>query len=323
MGNAILFVTRCAKLPPQHATERTDPNSLDRVFHIISQYFDALPLITQGPAGTRQEKVLNFVHGLDNVGQQLIGRDGELYLQDATRPFTAKENEVCKSFATTVLKSIPRSKVDLYNPVVKPIKGAQTLRHTDAFRGGHYNSLLFLEKPHGSALVMRTDISFRTSVVELNGKLFIPLGYLPQDYITFIGLRGEGPKIDKFLFDGTAADAVRVVGDISDRVVVASSEDSLLVMPRGAGPGSKSYPVSFQEFLEEALRNPPARGEDDHRVYMGEVGVWSFFQGWRYIHWYEGNPNVRRIHVCNRTVDRNPQSDVDLDDPTTFVDCRS
>ena len=61
-------------------------------------------------------------------------------------------------------------------------------------------------------------------------------------------------------------------------------------------------------------------GEVHQRV--GEAGVWCGFEGWRFLHWFEGNPDARRIHLVNRAMDRPDGSVIDLEDTDSFIDMR-
>jgi len=117
----------------------------------------------------RQEAILNFRANSPDAGQQLLGYNGQLLLKDGVGVVSPEVQANCKEFVRIVCRTLNAAEIGWYRPLVKPVKGALTRRHTDVFRGNHRNAVFFLELQSDSGMVIRTDIQFRTSVVQLDG----------------------------------------------------------------------------------------------------------------------------------------------------------
>ena len=91
-------------------------------------------------------------------------------------------------------------------------------------------------------------------------------------------------------------------------------------MPRNGRVDAPLVPVAFGDMIAEARRQPlPATGCLTERC--GEPGSWAGFEGWRFLHWFEGNPDARRIHLVNRAIDRPEGSDLNMQSPDAdYVD---
>ena len=284
--------------------------------------FDEVALVHSG--NDRQEAILNFGTSADS-GQQLLGYRGQLYLQ--ADGVTQEQLEASREFVTVVFRSLHTAGIKWHHPVVKPIKGALTRRHTDVFRGNTTNDCLFLEIVADSGVVFRKDIQFRTSVVTVDGTEFIPFAYWPEekedeDVVTLIGRKQDGGTgVDVYVFNHDVMDRFVPVGELTDHIVVSKQEDELWAMPRDGRAEAPLVLVTFDAMVEEARRHPlPNTGLQTERV--GEAGVWCGFEGWRFLHWFEGNPDARRIHLVNRAMDRPDGSVIDLEDTDSFIDMR-
>eukprot|EP00419_Tripos_fusus_P033864 CAMPEP_0172768868 /NCGR_PEP_ID=MMETSP1074-20121228/185536_1 /TAXON_ID=2916 /ORGANISM="Ceratium fusus, Strain PA161109" /LENGTH=322 /DNA_ID=CAMNT_0013604335 /DNA_START=38 /DNA_END=1003 /DNA_ORIENTATION=- len=212
-------------------------------------------------------------------------------------------------FCAAMIASLEAAGLPLVNPGIKPLMGARTRPHTDKFRGPHPNAVLFLDP--GASLVLRTDVQFHTSVVEYRGRFYIPQAFLPDgdspsgNRIHMISqaamAAGAGlPALVMDLFDANVLDELTPVGELE--IIVAGIDDDLqkLLISSHGSPYSLR-PADFEEMVEQARRHPlQLTGPTYQR--LQSVGRWEAFEGWRFMHYFEGDPRVRRVYLMNRAL---------------------
>jgi len=291
---------------------------------VMCAMFDTLPLnksysaqLKTSSGYSHQKHILNFT-----------SRGGQLLLD--ARP---KRRTPAPEFLRAVVASLDEDAASLlqHNAAVKPLRGANTRPHTDRFRGGAPNACMFLDK--GASLVLRKDVQFRTTVVQLHSQYYVPLSYTPaEDGKDCILLLGRAPKgkgdVERFLFDGEVLDELKTVGEL-DCIVVGSVDGHATVLPKydpdnNSGEQQCSI-VPFDDLVKQAHLHatPLPTGKPTFEHVSKETGKgdsWVTFEGWRFLHFLEGDPNARRVHIVNRA--REPVDGLDFLNPN-FTDCRT
>jgi hypothetical protein len=190
---------------------------------------------------------------------------------------------------------------------VASIKGARTRCHTDSFGGLTENYVTF--HGTGAGLVVHRFPSFRTSVVLLRGRPYIPMAYSERTGLKMYSLHAS--NAEKFLFPADAVDELQPFGNIP-YVVAGIKKGKLQVVATNEGPKRYESCADFQQIsvkeayklasLAKNLVTKNRKGKHSSYKIQGKMGKWSKFEAWRYRHEFYGDPFVCRTHVYFRLV---------------------
>jgi hypothetical protein len=337
---------------PQEMSKRKAISKL--AIERLSSLFSKLPLrrlplksigVTDEDHGSHH-KVLNFV--TNNFQGEVIG----------DLVFGHHENRHCcsfdsSSFGLTSLtrnnpsvlhftKAVVMSLCDVRIPHhfghlrINTIRGARTTPHTDNMRGPTVNLVCFhsaTDTVVDARMMVRCWPEFRTSVVELNGDLFIPflhtecedslvmigpgrgnVSHLTQD----LGKHSKAASVKKkgsatfFEFRSSVVELLRPHGGLNF-AVLGLSDGCLQTTPflspfDPSGESCKSPTHAMNIPWEEAVKfasahkHLPSRKNAMTRQVGNVANTWLQFYGWRFIHWFEGDPMVPRTHGFFRFV---------------------
>ena len=190
---------------------------------------------------------------------------------------------------------------------VNLVAGAKTSPHTDTMRGATPNFFM-VEAPEDDntvpfCLQVRKFPNFKTSVVLLEGKLFIPHKQ-KRSHLILIGFKNDNPHY--YVYPTETIEKVEPYGDIDGHIVVGIKEKKLQLM-------SDRYEVhettkdmrllTMEQVIEIAKRNPAIKPKPLFS-YHSEPEVWHSFVGWKHSHnLLKGSDyRKRRIHVFYRPV---------------------
>mmetsp|Transcript_27356 Transcript_27356/g.89327 ORF Transcript_27356/g.89327 Transcript_27356/m.89327 type:complete len:259 (+) Transcript_27356:2-778(+) len=221
-------------------------------------------------------------------------------------------------------------------PRIEALVGARTLPHTDGFRGFLPNWVRYLDE--GARLLVRVDIHFRRSIVCIGDEYLIPLKCEAAGYVLFIRFarqpagdaagsssssssRRGGDTQRAFRFKTTLSTLthIRTVGLLRSCAVLGVNTGAVVVMPISSTISSSAQAptATFQDLLSEALSNPPVFGPCV--VPVGRTDRWMAFDGARHLHYHDGDPSSRRIHVSNHTLEQQMGcSNVNADECTYY-----
>ena len=197
--------------------------------------------------------------------------------------------------------------------------GASTISHTDAFRGYTPNFFYLPDQPNKNygALVYDVYPVFKSSVVSINGKYFIPQGVSEaSNELKCIGLHPKSKKITYFIFPWTHIDACDPVGNLSFGVVgFKTTSNSLQVIHKDKPAKLFESPLKFDEVtwetvLSDALdpKNRVLERPRNRQKILSDRNAWHKFNAWQYRHWWSEDPALIRIHAFFRTVRQVPTS---------------
>ena len=196
---------------------------------------------------------------------------------------------------------------------IEAVCGAQTIPHLDSMRGPTVNLVNFHQG--GGCIVIRTFPQFKTSVVTLDGEQYIPFDYsLTRNYLVLIGLPNRKCQQElsknvqsKAIFHVKPActiEALKPHGCLKC-AVVGLKEGLLQTIPlhSAADPAAHhcssskmTYLLPFSSAVHHS-RQHMSECQPLIREVTAEPGRWSAFYGWRYLHWFKGNPMCMRSHV--------------------------
>ena len=243
------------------------------------------------------------------------------------------------SFCKTVVQSM--CALHLPHPIgfirINPIRGAMTTPHTDNMRGPTVNLVNFHSESSDTVdarMMVKTWPEFRTSVVSFGGDLCIPFqhtevedeliltgpgksteSHLPQDCV--------GKKIKSaargwatyFKFPAKVLGCLKPFGRLNF-AVLGTCQGKLQTIPflnalDSAGTSFASPKAATKISFEDAImcasvnRHQPECSNIKALEIGNKANVWHQFYGWRFIHWFEGDPMVPRTHVFFRFVREN------------------
>ena len=202
---------------------------------------------------------------------------------------------------------------------IKTMSGNSTTGHTDGFRGTTMN--MFIPHDEGGSLMVRPWPEFKTSVVLLDGELYIPFElHIGHDELRMIGLddrKEMDGKATYHVFHASDLNRLQPCGKLKH--AVAGTDHGLVQvvpflnkkrteeMTRSTGAMKR---IRLRYLFDNAKKNPHEEGfvaKMKNTTYrLGKVPhKWYFFYGWRYIHWWEGDPSVRRTHGFFRLIEEN------------------
>ena len=200
---------------------------------------------------------------------------------------------------------------------VNVLYGANTLAHTDSYRGNTPNFAYIVDNPHGKPGWLCYDKfpRFKVSVVKMNGQYYIPHGYSQaSDEVRCIGSDPKDPtKPIYYVFESSAIDSMEPVGNLPYGVVGWKANGDIQVVPEYEGVCLYQKPLTFltwkwKQVIEEALANPVANKPRKRIVKLDATGKWMEFRAYIYRHWWCGNPMVLRYHAFFRTIREVPTS---------------
>lgn len=277
-----------------------------------------------------QEKVGEFVFGHYENRHSTMRKKSLFGLTKTT-----VENQVFQEFAKEVIQSL--CDVDLPHRFgyarLNTIRGARTTAHTDNMRGPTVNLVNFHSESDGpvdARIMVKCWPEFRTSVVQLSGNLYIPFEYTEaENSLVMIGagfgsvshnpedmVRSCKRKFNKvgsatfFEFPSSALDDLQPFGSLNN-VVVGIKNGYLQSVPflnafdpsgESFGSPSQSMNVLWCDAVKYASVNRHLTTKKQEKpVQVGNIpNKWHMFYGWRFIHWFEGDPMVSRTHVFFR-----------------------
>jgi len=186
---------------------------------------------------------------------------------------------------------------------------AAVTKHTDDnTRGSQPNAMLCLEE--GGEMTEDQSVNFRCSLMLYHDRYILPVALGPSKW-RFVAWDNAGvasiteePEADFWLAlqkrQLTTIGLLQVcMVELSGGVVrtcplVDLDDPATHQLPASAAELS---PLSLEEALSQAQSHPWVPQPNPIRKVRCEPKKWYVFFGWRYIHWYSGNPAVRRIHA--------------------------
>ena len=195
------------------------------------------------------------------------------------------------------------------------IYGAQTLAHTDSFKGNCPNFLYIVGNPNepAGALVYDKFPRFKSSIVKIRGHYFIPHSYSEgSNEFKCIGEDPSRPNKPIFyIFHKDAMDSAEPVGDLDFGVVGWLKSGKIQVIPDYEDACLYTKPLNFLTFqwkqvVEFALQKPVLKKPHHRLVTLDKTNTWHQFNAFTYRHWWIGNHlTLSRYHVFFRTIREN------------------
>ena len=201
---------------------------------------------------------------------------------------------------------------------VNYIRGASTLSHTDSYKGNTTN-FMFIAKEEGVEpgwLCYETWPVFKTSVVKLFGRLFVPHSYSEAcNECKCIGLapNGKGPMY--YVFPASVTDLMEPHGKLDYGVVGWTVNGYIQLVPEYEGVCLCTAPLNFYGLKWDQLMENAS--EKKNRVYkkphirtvrLDKVNQWMEFRAYSFRYWWVGNPMTLRCHAFFRIFRQNPTS---------------
>ena len=226
------------------------------------------------------------------------------------------------------LKAIKRAIHPLVHETLQPVIddtmrltilcGAQTKPHTDSFRGNTPNMMFIRGTKESKACpgYLAYDLfpKFKTSVVLLDGKLYVPHGYsYMSNEIRCIGTHPKDPtKPFYYTFHKAALDHMMPYGDLNYAIVGWTKDKGVDMVNDEGEVCIYRAPLTFNtlswtQVLEDAKANP-VRKPKKRIICLQEENKWHQFPAYKYRHWWVGNPLVVRYHVFFRSIRQTPVS---------------
>lgn len=194
--------------------------------------------------------------------------------------------------------------------------GAQTLAHTDSFRGNTPNGL-YIVKQQGidpGYLCYDPFPKFKYSLVKLWGKLYIPHSFSQAS--NECRCIGEHPYIPNkpyyYVFPASVIDAMEPYGDFDLGVLGWTADGRLQYVPGYEDVCVYTAPMTFQHTMtwEEAVNyaKPVTKKPWKRVVVLDKTNTWMLFNAYMYRHWWVGNNMTLRYHVFFRSIREVPTS---------------
>lgn len=278
------------------------------------------------------------------VGEKVLGEyeNAHTALMNQSMTGLTKETENDPrnlSFCKAIVQSM--CALDLPHPFgfirINPIRGAMTTPHTDNMRGPTVNLVNFHSETSDTVnarMMVKTWPEFRTSVVSLGGDLYIPFTHTEvEDELVLIGPGKSteshlpqdcwGRKINGtergwatfFKFPAKVLGCLKPFGHLNF-AVLGTCQGKLQTIPflnplDSAGVSFASPKAATKISLDDAIqyasanRHPPECCNMKALEIGNKANMWHQFYGWRFMHWFEGDPMVPRTHVFFRFVREN------------------
>lgn len=205
---------------------------------------------------------------------------------------------------------------------VSVLVGARTLAHTDSYRGNTPNFLYIVKKaddPQG-CLVYDTFPKFKSSVVSIHGKLYVPHSYSEaSNEVRCIGSDPQNSKKPTFyVFNCDVIDAMLPYGDLPYGIVGWKVNGKIQVIPFREEQKLYSSPFNFHEVSwDDLISTASQKCNQVHKkprrriVDLDKYNEWQIFMAWQYRHWWVGNNMLMRFHAFFRTMRQaSPSSNV-------------
>ena len=190
---------------------------------------------------------------------------------------------------------------------VNLVAGAVTSAHTDTMRGATPNFFM-VEKPANDnttpfCLQVRMFPNFKTSIVKLDGKLFIPHKQ-KRSHLILIGLKDDKPHY--YVYPTNYIERLEPYGALSGAIVVGIKNGKLQTMSDQCKVHQTTREmelITFQEAVDIATKHPEDKPKKLFR-YLSKPEVWHHFVGWKNSHQLLPgcDHRLRRIHVFYRPV---------------------
>ena len=239
--------------------------------------------------------------------------------------------EILWRWLLLLLWSLAEVPVELFYPVAVLLVGARTRSHLDSFYGGQAN-VARITRP-GGVLVVDYRIPFRQCVLRYGPDFFVPLGLSQKkgEVLRLLQLlpNGRGRVTTAYNLEWMYSEQVKVVGYLpylvlscnqSNKVVLGDgtkcelNTNSLISIVPEYDPGAPESTllkepaeatwVTSTAILADA-REHSERPQSMRRPvtfqYTSEH-CWFAFNGWQYIHWWQGDPYVARVNLYSRPM---------------------
>ena len=300
------------------------------------------------------DKSLGFVYDSDCKSVSKYAGNGERTHCKESEKYMAFLNQVHAMLVKR--RDIPQTLKPLIPASLRVniLCGARTHYHTDSYRGNTPNLLFIVDNQPQVSINSRGKVektargwltyekfpSFKTSVVIIEGKHYIPHNYSEvQDECRCIGEDPEKPGRPKyFCFRTGVIDAMRPYADLPFGVVgwVKTARNKkkkngvLQVIRNDAGHKLYKKPLTFEELtwkevLEEAGKHLNPKIPKKRSVRLDKVDQWMSFDAYKYRHAWSGEHLLVRYHAYFRTVREVPTASnlVHKGGKTNYVDCRN
>ena len=204
---------------------------------------------------------------------------------------------------------------------VNVLRGAQTLAHTDAYKGNAPNFMYIPKEKHvknPGYLCYDVFPKFKHSVVKIDGKLYVPHSFSEASKeCRCIGANPKDPtKPIYYVFPDTIIDRMEPYGDLTFGIVGWKVSGELQIIDKWEDACLYQKPLNFIEYtwdqvIKLAGQSPVAK-KPHRRVYRcDKLNEWMKFEATMYRHWFVGDPMTLRIHVFFRTIrEATPSSNV-------------
>jgi hypothetical protein len=223
-------------------------------------------------------------------------------------PYSAQNIDFLKSVHSSIHYRYPKLRTTTKEYMrVNLVAGAKTSPHTDTMRGATPN-FFAVEKGEEDGttpfcLQVRKFPNFKTSVVLLDGNMFIPHKQ-KRSHLILIGLKEDKPHY--YVYPTETIEKLEAYGDIKSYIVVGIKEEKLQVMPDeyAVYNSTQSMPlISINDIFQIAKENPATKPKRLFS-YLSEPGRWHCFYGWKHSHNILNGCDYRkrRIHVFYRPV---------------------
>jgi len=197
--------------------------------------------------------------------------------------------------------------------------GARTKAHTDSYRGNTPNFLYIVEdkKRDPGWLVYDTFPSFKSSVVTIDGKYYIPHSY--SEASNECRCIGENPNKKGFpvyyIFQADVIDKMQPYGLLPWGVVGWKKNGKVQVIPEEEESRLYTSPLVFFEATWDYVlqvaghsQNRQLKKPHPRLKKLDKVDCWQKFWAYKYRHWWNGNHMVLRHHAFFRTMRHSPTS---------------
>lgn len=222
--------------------------------------------------------------------------------------FSEKHIEFLKAIHSSIFYQYPKMrKITDQFMRVNLVAGAKTSPHTDTMRGATPNYFLVDAPANDNSipfcLQVRKFPNFKTSVVLLDGKLFIPHKQ-KRSHLILIGLKNDNPHY--YVYPTETIEKLEAYGDTVGYIVVGIKKNQLQLMSDEykVYETTKEMPlISIQDVFDIAKRNPRKKPATMFS-YHSKPGMWHTFVGWKHSHnLLQGTDHRgKRIHVFYRPV---------------------
>jgi len=185
------------------------------------------------------------------------------------------------------------------------VAGARTNAHADTMRGATPNFFM-VEKPANDdkisfCLLVRMFPNFKTSIVLLDGELFIPHKQ-KRSHLMLTGLKNDNPHC--FVHPTKHMEKLEPCGDLKGFIVVGTKGKKMQVVSdeHVVHPTTETMDsIGYGTAIELATQHPATKPFQMNKC-CDKPDVWHTFAGWKHSHMMAPNCDhrLRRIHVFHR-----------------------